>query len=105
MDEIQQLQVIEQNFQSVLMQKQQMQQQLLEAENGITELESSGKCYRIIGTIMVEADAKSIKKELETKRDELTSRMKIIEKHEAELRSKMSELQKKAMKGMEDGSK
>ena len=62
---IQQLQLVEQNLQNIMMQKQSFQMQLMENENALNELEKTKKeAYKIVGTIMISADKEDLKKEL-----------------------------------------
>ena len=50
---ITQLQLIQQNLQNTLLQKQQLQKQLTEIDSALKELETSPTAYKIIGNIMV----------------------------------------------------
>ena len=60
---IQQLQLIEQNLQNIVMQKQAFQMQLMENENAFNELDKTKKnAYKIIGTIMVSSNNEDLKK-------------------------------------------
>lgn len=104
MDEIQQIQQLEQNLQSLLMQKQQLQQQLFEAESALKELDSSKKCYRIVGNIMIESKSEDLKKDLTEKQEQFSTRLQLHEKREEELRSKVKELQEKAVEQMKNGN-
>ena len=99
-EKISELQLSEQNLQSFLMQKQNFQTQLVEVESAITEIEKSKESFKIIGNIMVKAEKKDLKKELEEKRDLLGLRIKNIEKQEGKIKEKASKLQEEVMKEM-----
>ena len=95
---IQQLQLLEQNLQSILMQKQAFQMQLAENENALKELDKTKKnIYKIIGTIMVNSDKESLKKELKEQKDIFDLRVKSLEKQEKNFKEKAEELQKEVM--------
>ena len=66
---IQQFQIIEQQLDNIILQKQNFQVQLAENENASVELEKSNKTpYKIIGTIMVSSERNSLLKDLKESR-------------------------------------
>jgi prefoldin beta subunit len=96
---IQQLQLLEQNLNSIMMQKQTFQMQLAENENAIDELERTKKdAYKIIGTIMVSSDKNELKEELKEQKDILDLRIKNLEKQEKNFKEKAEDIQKEVMK-------
>tara|TARA_Y100000310_G_scaffold340694_1_gene437387 strand:+ start:344 stop:667 length:324 start_codon:yes stop_codon:yes gene_type:complete len=96
---IQQLQMLEQNLQNVVMQKQSFQMQLMENENAIKELDKVKKdAYKIIGTIMVSSDKDELKKELNEQKEILDLRLKNLDKQENNFKEKAEEIQKEVMK-------
>lgn len=99
-EKIQELQIIEQNFQTLLLQKQKFQAQLLEISNAISELKISGKkeAYKIIGTIMVESDKENLITDLSSQKEILELRIKNIEKQENLVKDKEEKLQSDIMK-------
>jgi len=100
-EEIMQLQILEQNMQNILLQKQQFQIQLNETENATKELEKTkDNVYKIIGTVMLSTTKPSLKKELKEKQETLNLRIKNIEKQEGLIKTKSSEIQEKVMKSM-----
>lgn len=89
-----QLQLMEQNIQNVLVQKQSFQTQELEINNALEELKNSkGMVYKIIGGIMISSEKNNIKKDLESKKEIIDLRIKNIEKQENLLKDKLSKLQ------------
>ncbi|MBS3108412.1 prefoldin subunit beta [Candidatus Woesearchaeota archaeon] len=99
---IKQLQILEYNLQNFLMQKQNLQVQLLEIENALKELETvKEEPYKIVGNIMVKSDKAKLIKELNSKEEVIELRLKAIDKQEAELRNKASELQQTVLKDMD----
>ena len=95
---ISQLQMFEQSLQSFLGQKQQFQVQLVEVESALGELDGSGKAYKIVGNIMVEADKNELKSELQSKKEMLELRIKTMEKQESQVRERASKLQSEILK-------
>ena len=99
-ENINQIQLMEQSLQSLIAQKQQFQNQLLEAESATKELESSEKVYKIIGNLMVLKDKKEIQEETKEKLERVSIRLKSIEKQEERAKTKIKELQEKVMSEM-----
>ena len=101
-EKIKQFQILEQSLQAVHIQKQQFQEQLIEIESALIELTKSNISYKIIGNIMVSAKKEDLKKDLETKKEIFSSRMKMLEKQEQKLREEAESLQKELMKEMKE---
>jgi len=96
---IQQLQLVEQNLQNIMMQKQSFQMQLMENENALNELEKTKKeAYKIVGTIMISADKEDLKKELNEQKEVFDLRIKNLEKQEKNFKEKAEDIQKEVMK-------
>ena len=96
---IAQLQMIEQNLSSYIMQKQTFQGQLLETENAMKEIEKvKDKAYKIIGTIMIASKKEDLKKDLGSKKEMLELRIKTLEKQEEKLKKSAEDIQKLVMK-------
>ena len=99
---IQQLQLLEQNLQNIIMQKQSFQMQLMENENALTELDKTKKdVYKIVGTIMINANKEDLKKELKEQKEILDVRIRSLEKQEKTFQEKAEELQKEVMKDIQ----
>ena len=95
---ISQLQMFEQSLQNFLGQKQQFQIQLVEIESALNELESTDKAYKIVGNIMVETDKNELKADLQSRKEMHELRIKTMEKQEAQVREKASNLQSEILK-------
>lgn len=95
--DITQLQILQQNFQNILLQKQQLQKQLAEINSALKELETSPAAYRIIGEIMVASEKQELQKDLQQKKEILDLRLKNFEKQEQNLRQKIEGLQQKVL--------
>lgn len=92
-----QLQLLQQNLQNIVLQKQHLQKQLAEINSALEEIVSSPSVYKIIGDIVVASEKNSLKKELEQKKEILQLRLKNFEKQEQILKEKTEETQKKVL--------
>lgn len=100
-EKIAQLQLIEQNMQKFLMQKQNFQAQELEIDNALLELDRlKGQAYKITGGIMIATEKDDLKKDLNSKKEIIELRLKSIKKQEDSLREKAETLQADVMKNM-----
>lgn len=100
-EDVQQLQMIEQNLNSLLQQRQQFQAQLIETDSALKEIKGTKKAYKIIGNIMISSDSDTLNKDLSQKKEMLDLRIKTIEKREKDLKEKASGLRDKVLKGLE----
>ena len=90
---MQQLQLVQHNLQTILAQKQQLQQQLLEVESALNELQTMGKAYKIVGKLMIASPPEKLKKELQEKKETTALRLKLFSQQEEKLRKSAGELQ------------
>lgn len=96
---IQELQVLEHNLQSFLMQKQTIQIEANEINTALDELKkSSDEVYRIVGNIMLKSDKNSLSDELKEKKKLVEMRINSIEKQEKLVSSKIEELREEINK-------
>lgn len=93
-----QLQLMEQNLQNFLMQKQTFQTQLFEIDNALQELEKSkDKTYKIVGTVMIASKKEDIINELKEKKSVIELRIKSLEKQEKAIKDKATQMQSDIM--------
>ena len=105
-EKIQEMQILEQNLQSLTMQKQTFQLEFNEVTNAISELNKADEeVYRILGGIMIKSDKKSLLVELEEKNKILELRVSSIEKQEQLLEKKADELRKDLTKSISESKK
>jgi|TARA_B100002003_G_C14123775_1_gene540529 prefoldin beta subunit len=104
-EKIAQLQLLEQNMQNFLMQKQQFQMQLSEVDSALENLKDSNKSYKIVANIMVDANKEELEKELKKKKEMLELRLKSLEKQEENIREKSQKLQKEVLGSMEENGR
>ncbi len=92
---IQEMQMLEQNLQNQLFQKQAFQMELSETKSALKEIEKAGdEVFKIIGQLMIKTDKAKTKEELSNKEKIITLRVKSIEKQETPLTKKLEDLQK-----------
>ena len=100
---ISQLQMMEQNMQGFMNQKQQFQTQLLEVESALKGIEGKEEAYKIVGSIMIKSQASAIEKDLKEKKEMLEIRVKSIEKQEKLIKDKAKKLQEEVLGEMKSG--
>lgn len=90
-----QFQTYQQQLQSVLIQKETMQMQLLEMNKALEELDSTKneKAYKITGQIMVIKSVEELKKELGETKEAVEVRIKSLEKTEEKITEKLKGLE------------
>ncbi|MEK6758027.1 MAG: prefoldin subunit beta [Nanoarchaeota archaeon] len=98
---IQELQMLEQNLQNSLLQKQSFQMELNESHAALNEIENADdEIYKIIGQLMIKSDKKKIKEELENKKKILELRLKSIDKQEISITEKLEKLREEIMRAV-----
>ena len=104
-EKIGQLQMMEQNLQNFLMQKQQLQGQLVEIESALRELKDSKEAYKIVGNIMISSTKEDLEKDLNEKKTTIELRIKTLEKQESTIKEKASSTQAEVMEQLKKEKK
>jgi prefoldin beta subunit len=89
---------LQQNLQSVAMQKQQVEAEATDADKTLDELKNVApeeQIYKYVGSLLVKVTRENITKELEEKKDISTTRTLVLNKQEARLKENIKELQTK----------
>ena len=98
---LQEMQMLEQNLQNLLLQKQAFQMELSETQSALKEIEKSGEeVFKIIGQLMIKTDKAKINQELLNKEKVFNLRIKTIEKQEASLTEQLEKTREEVMKSM-----
>jgi len=98
-NKIQEIQILEQNLQNILFQKQSFQIEINEIQASLKELENSGEeVYKIIGQLMLRTEKQKVKKELLEKKEILEIHLKTVEKQEKNLTEKVEKLREELAK-------
>jgi prefoldin beta subunit len=101
-EKIGQLQLIEQNLQGLLAQKQQFQSQMIEIDSALKEIKDAKETYKIVGNIMVSSEKESLEKDLKEKKEMMDIRINALEKQETQLKEKAQKIQKDVMSQMKE---
>jgi len=96
---IQEMQILEQNFQQLLQQKQAFSYEVNETDNALKQLEKAeGDVFKIVGSqIMIKSTKEELDKEMKHKKELLDLRLKNIEKQEKDFTEKLESLRKEIM--------
>lgn len=98
---LQEMQILEQNLQNLLLQKQAFQMELSETTTALKEIEkSSDEVFKIIGQLMIKTEKKKVKDELLNKEKILDLRIKSFEKQEDYLSAQLDKLREEVMKNI-----
>lgn len=96
---IQEMQILEQNLQNIILQKQAFQMELSETEAALDAITNAGEeVFKIVGQLMVKSDKSKIQEELENKKKILELRTKTLDKQESSFTEKLSGLRDEFMK-------
>lgn len=104
MNLINQYQLLQQQLQAIIMQKEDSKLELMENEKALEEIKKSDvkEVYKIVGQIMIKKDAEEARKELEEKISDLEIRLSAFEKTEQKINDKLKELEPKIQKMLTD---
>ncbi|MFA6461549.1 MAG: prefoldin subunit beta [Candidatus Woesearchaeota archaeon] len=102
---ISQLQLLQQNLQNILAQKQQLQSQIVEYDSALTELKTTDKAYKIVGKIMLSASKEDIIKDLEDKKEVVEIRLKNFSQQEEKLQESFQQVQQEVMAELQQDKK
>jgi prefoldin beta subunit len=97
------LQQIQQGLQSVLTQKQQLELELTETEQALSELakmDEKAVIYKSIGSLLVKAEKANVTTELTERKELLNTRIGVLGKQEERLRAQAKDLQARLQKDL-----
>mgnify|MGYP001611162521 CR=1 FL=1 len=102
-EKIAQYQNLQQQMQTLMVQKETMQMQLIETDKTIEELDKvkDEKVYKISGQIMISKTADEAKSELNETKEAIEIRLQSIEKNEEKITARVKELENELKKLME----
>ena len=97
--QIQELQLLEQNLQNFMLQKNAFTLEKNESENALEEMKKTDEdVYKIIGQVMIKSKKSAVEKELQHKKDIIELRIKSIEKQEDLIKSQLMKKRDEVMK-------
>ena len=106
-EQLAQFQQTQQNFQSILMQKQQLESQKLETEKALEELKKASDdaaVFKHAGTIMIKSDKKALLEELEEQMELAKTKASLLAKQEDRLKATLQEQETKIQEMMKGHS-
>lgn len=92
------LQQLQQTLQGVMAQKQQLEMQLTEVEQALSELEKmteTAVIYKSIGALLVKSEKAKVTSELTERKELLKMRVDVLAKQEERLKTQVKDLQEK----------
>jgi len=94
---IAQLQLLQQNLQNIISQKQQMDSQLVELDSALAELKTTPQAYRIVGKLMIAVSKESLFSELQREKEVVEIRVKKFSQQQEKLKSQIDETQREVV--------
>jgi len=106
-EQLAKLQQTQQNFQSILMQKQQLESEKLEIEKALEELKKASDdelVFKHAGTIMIKSNKKDLIEELEEQMELAKTKASILVKQEERLKTTLKEQETKIQEMIKNSS-
>ena len=97
-EQLTKMQQAQQNLQSILFQKQQLEIEQVESEKAIEELKKAGEndsVYKHAGSILIKSNKKDLIAELEEKKELASTRATVLSKQEARVKESLKEQEAK----------
>ena len=102
-EKFQELQMLEQNLQNIMMQKQSFQMELSETQSALNEIKNSGDdVFKIVGQLMIKTEKSKISEELSSKERILEMRLKKMEQQESVFMEKLEKLREEVIDSKSD---
>ena len=100
-EQITKMQQSQQNLQSILAQKQQVEMENTESDRALEELQKANddeQVFKYAGSILIKSDKKTLIEELEEKKELSKTKIIVLEKQEERLKNSLQEQEKKIKK-------
>jgi len=97
------LQQVQQSLQSILTQKQQLELEMTETDQALSELatlDEAATIYKSIGSLLVKAEKAKVTTELTERKELLNTRITVLGKQEERLRTQAKDLQARLQKDL-----
>jgi len=96
---MQEMQILEQNLQNILMQKQAFQMEFSETQSSLKEIkDAKDDVFKIVGQLMIKSDKKKILEELTNKEKIIDLRIKSLERQEKDFSEKLTKIRDEFLK-------
>jgi prefoldin beta subunit len=98
-ENLQELQFLEQNINSILMQKRAIEMEVAELESSLEEVKKNNEdIFKLIGNILIKTDKESVEKDLKEKIGHVKSRLKTYEAQEKNVAKRIAEIREEIIK-------
>jgi prefoldin beta subunit len=97
-EQLTRLQQLQQNLQAIMMQKQQIELEVVETDRALEELKKAGvedTVYKSAGPLLIKAKKDDLIKELEGKKELANTRLMVIGKQETRVKDNLKEVENK----------
>lgn len=97
-EQISRLQQLQQNLQAIMMQKQQVELEIVETERALEELNkitTSDSVYKAAGPLLIKSEKDTIEKELSEKKELANTRVMVLGKQESRVKENLKEVENK----------
>jgi prefoldin beta subunit len=108
-EQVARLQQLQQNLQAIMMQKQQLEVEMVETDRGLQELKKTNPddaIYKNAGSVLIKSKKEDVLKELEEKKELSNTRIMVLGKQEARVKENLKEVENKInemIRGMQSG--
>ena len=95
-EQISRLQQLQQNLQAIMMQKQQIELEIVETERALEELSkitTSDSIYKAAGPLLIKSEKDTIEKELTEKKELANTRVMVLGKQELRVKENLKEVE------------
>lgn len=97
-EQISRLQQLQQNLQAIMVQKQQIELEIVETDRALEELnktKSSDSIYKTAGPLLIKTDKADVEKELAEKKELANTRVMVLGKQESRVKENLKEVENK----------
>ena len=97
-EQISRLQQLQQNLQAIMMQKQQIELEIVETERALEELSkttTSDSIYKAAGPLLIKSEKDTLEKELTEKKELANTRVMVLGKQELRVKENLKEVENK----------
>ncbi|MCK5611658.1 prefoldin subunit beta [Candidatus Pacearchaeota archaeon] len=103
---LQEMQMLEQNLQNLLMQKQAFHMELSETATALAEVDKADdEIFRIVGQLMIKSNKAKVMEDLENKKKLLELRVETMDRQEKNLNEQAESLREEIMGAMKEQKK
>ena len=105
-EKLQELQILEQNLQSIIMQKQAYEMEMADVNNALEELKKQkDDVYKIVGSLMIKAKKDEVEAELKHKKEMLDLRLKNMDKQQNSFQERSFKIREELMSQLKTSKK